>query len=286
MQVDAFEVVNPGLAMMVQDRGRMGWRRFGVPPGGVMDDHAAVWANRLLENPFDAPVLELMLQGARLRVLSSCWIAITGADAEANVPMWRALHVQAGDLLQFPRNRVGVWTYLAVENGFFGRSLLGGVGVSPRAHLGRTCQPSDILQRQPGRTFALPPGVGGRWIGLTERRDYWAPPALRIWPGPQWDDFGDACRSAFFKQEWTLSAQTDRVGYRLTGTPLTGRLGEIISEPVRIGSIQVPENGLPVVTMRDGPTVGGYPKLGMIEPADLSWLVQCRPGQKVRFVPA
>jgi allophanate hydrolase subunit 2 len=60
---------------------------------------------------------------------------------------------------------------------------------------------------------------------------------------------------------------------------------ELLSEPVRVGTIQVPENGLPIVTMRDGPTVGGYPKLGMVDPADLSWLTQCRPGQKVRFLP-
>jgi allophanate hydrolase subunit 2 len=90
-------------------------------------------------------------------------------------------------------------------------------------------------------------------------------------------------RELFFTQVWTVTSQSDRVGYRLGGAPLGSRLPQLISEPVRVGTVQVPENGLPIVTMRDGPTVGGYPKLGMVDPADVSWLAQCRPGQKVRF---
>ena len=80
-----------------------------------------------------------------------------------------------------------------------------------------------------------------------------------------------------------MSSQSDRVGYRLEGSPLTSRLPQLISEPVRLGTIQVSESGAPIVTMRDGPTVGGYPKLGVVAPADLSWLAQCRPGQTVQF---
>ena len=80
-----------------------------------------------------------------------------------------------------------------------------------------------------------------------------------------------------------MSSQSDRVGYRLTGNPLKPSATQIISEPVLVGSIQIPANGLPIVTMRDGPTVGGYPKLGLVDAADLSWLAQCRPGTKVKF---
>jgi biotin-dependent carboxylase-like uncharacterized protein len=285
MELDTLEVLSPGLGAALQGRSRTGWRRFGVPPGGAMDDHAATWANRLLDNAFDAPVLELMLQGARLRVLKDCWIAVTGGDLEANVPTWRAVRVQAGNELSFPRSCSGVWAYLAVESGFHGQVWLGSVSVSPRAQLGRSCRKGDVLRRNHARPFELPPGVAGRWLNASERRSYAHPPALRVWPGPQWDAFEARARAAFFAREWTLSAQNDRVGYRLLGEPIGTALGEIISEPVRVGTIQVPESGLPVVTMPDGPTVGGYPKLGMVDPADLPWLAQCRPGQKVTFTP-
>ena len=83
-----------------------------------------------------------------------------------------------------------------------------------------------------------------------------------------------------------MSSRSDRVGYRLLGELLTSGAEQIISEPVRVGTIQVPGDGQPIVALRDGPTVGGYPKLGWIETSDLSWLVQCCPGQKVRFQPA
>ena len=120
----------------------------------------------------------------------------------------------------------------------------------------------------------------------TEQRDYAKPPPLRVWRGPQWDFFTAAERETFFARAWTVSAQSDRVGYRLSGEPLNPRCDQIISEPVRVGTIQIPESGEPIVTLRDGPTVGGYPKLGVIEAADLSWFVQCSPGQTVRFRPA
>src|SRR6266536_6549782 len=113
-----FEILEPGIAATLQDCGRVGWRRFGVPPGGAMDDHAAQWANRLLDNTPDAPVLEFLLQGAKLRALSEAWIAITGADADASVPTWRAVRTNEDEELLFPASRSGVWIYLAVESGF------------------------------------------------------------------------------------------------------------------------------------------------------------------------
>ena len=145
-----------------------------------------------------------------------------------------------------------------------------------------------------GRAVEFAPGNSGVWVYVAfgskdcgsaqwaEVRDYLAPPAFRVWPGPQRRMFSDA----FFQREWIVTTQSNRVGYRLTGEPVKFEKCELLSEPVRVGTIQVPENGLPIVTMRDGPTVGGYPKLGMVDPVDLSWLTQCRPGQKIRFTVA
>jgi allophanate hydrolase subunit 2 len=119
----------------------------------------------------------------------------------------------------------------------------------------------------------------------TEQRDYGKPPGLRVWPAPQWELFSVPQRDQFFQQEWTVSPQSDRSGYRLSGVPIEHELGELLSEPVLVGTIQVPPNGEPIVTMRDGPTVGGYAKLGVVDPADISWLAQIQPGQRVRFRP-
>lgn len=249
-----------------------------------MDNHAAGWANRLLENAPEVPVLELLLQGAQLKVLNTTWLAITGGDTHCNLPLWRVVRAHAGEQIVFPASRKGLWTYLAVEGGFEAPRWLGSASIYPRGRIGRALAAGDVLCRVSGATqFALPKRVAGRLAATDERHDYANPPVLRIWPGPQWELFSSADRSVFFQQAWTVSPQSDRVGYRLEGTRLNPAQKQILSEPVLVGSVQVPPVGQPIVTMRDGPTVGGYPKIGLIEPEDLSWLTQCRPGTQVRF---
>jgi biotin-dependent carboxylase-like uncharacterized protein len=283
MYEEVFEILDSGLGATLQDCGRAGWRRFGVPPGGAMDDHAATWANRLLDNPASAPLVELMLQGAKIRVLRSTWIAITGADAKATVPTWRVVRVEKADNIHFPSNQSGVWTYLAVEGGFSASRLLGSASAYPRGGLGRPLAKGEILSRLAGDRFHLPTGVAGRAVDWHEIRHYDAPPSVRVWRGPQWDSFSETDRQLFFETDWTVSSQSDRVGYRLTGKPLKPSSDQIISEAVLVGSIQIPANGLPIVTMRDGPTVGGYPKLGIVDGRDLAWIAQSRPGTRLRF---
>lgn len=282
------EVLAPGMGVTVQDGGRIGWRKFGVPMGGAMDDHAARAANVLVDNPADAPVLEMLMQGQRFRVLQQCWLAVTGADASSTIPVWHAEKMMVGSTVVFPANRSGVWIYLAIAGGFDSPEKFGSFSASVRARIGEPIQAGQILRRSIDRRLVMPDSIGARGASWDEQHDYLNPPALRVWPGPQWDAIDEVARASFFEQEWVVSSQSDRVGYRLTGEPIEPiklPAGELISEPVRIGSIQIPRNGQPIVTLRDGPTVGGYPKLGMIDPRDISWLVQCRPNQKVRFRP-
>jgi biotin-dependent carboxylase-like uncharacterized protein len=280
--VSIFEVLAAGVEATIQDRGRVGWRRFGVPPSGAMDQHAAEWANRLLDNSFDAPVLELLYSGARLRVLNDTWVAVTGADAAANVPLWRVSRAHKNEIISFREHRAGMWTYVAVEGGFQAERSFGSASVCRRAAIGTRVAAGSILSRS-SQDFSLPSGVSGRLAPLHEQRDYSSPPALRVWRGPQWDLFTEKSRSTFLDAPWTVSSQSDRVGYRLTGAPLVASKHQLLSEPVLVGSVQVPENGQPIVTMRDGPTVGGYPKIAMVDSSDISWLAQSAPGQQIRF---
>lgn len=278
MKPEVLEIMAVGLRASLQGTQRRGWRRFGVPPGGAMDDHAALFANRLLDNSPEALTLELLLQGAKLKVLRDVWMAVTGAAAHGNAPRWRAFHASAGDNLRFPRNESGVWTYIAVAGGF---------AAAPANRddcaVGEPLRAGDRLRVPDVSNFQLPSRVAGRAVAWDEQRDYDHPPALRAWPGPQWDAFGRNDRAALLNEPWKVSPHSDRVGYRLEGSTMEAGVPQIISEPVRVGSIQVPGGGQPIVTMRDGPTVGGYPKIALVEPRDLSWLAQIRPGRTVRF---
>src|SRR5206468_2282879 len=148
-------IIDPGFGATLQDRGRIGLRRFGVPPSGAMDQHAAVWANHILNNPTGAAVLELLLQGARLKAIRSTWIAITGADAAPNVATWRAVRIQAGETLSFRENRAGVWIYIAVEGGFAGKQMLGSVSVYARGKLGEPFARGERLRKNLSAPFHL-----------------------------------------------------------------------------------------------------------------------------------
>lgn len=278
--MDICRIEAAAIRMSIQDSGRAGWARYGVPASGAMDDHAAEWANRLLENPLDAPVLEIPGSAARLRFLCDAWIAITGAKGKC--PMWRAVHTQSGELLEIGELETGLWTYVAVKGGFESAMQLGSASAFPRAGFGRLFCAGDLLRASKAE-FALPRGVSGRLAPPTEQRDYLQPPTLRVLRGPQWNLFSEEQQNRFFAQAWTVSPHSDRVGYRLSGEPLAHEMGERISEPVIPGTVQVPENGQPIITMRDGPTVGGYAKLGVVDERDISWLAQVRPGRDVRF---
>jgi biotin-dependent carboxylase-like uncharacterized protein len=285
MITEVCQVQATGMRMSIQDMGRPGWARFGVPVSGAMDQHAAAWANRLLGNDPTLPVLEMPGRGARLKFVQETWIAVTGAHTVADAMAWRALPVHAGDTLAFSEAGHGLWTYMAVETGFHGPRWLGSASVYARGGLGRLLEPGAVLSRTGRSRFSLPAGISGRVAPWTEQRDYGKPPALRVWPAPQWELFSVPQRDQFFQEEWTVSPQSDRSGYRLAGVPIEHELGDLLSEPVLVGTIQVPPNGEPIVTMRDGPTVGGYAKLGVVDPADISWLAQIQPGQRVRFRP-
>ncbi len=278
--MDICRIESAAMRTSIQDGGRAGWARYGVPTSGAMDDYAAEWANRLLENPLHAPVLEIPGSGARLRFLCDAWVAVTGAKGKC--PMWRAMPAQSEELLEIGELETGLWTYLAVKGGFESAMRLGSASVYPRAGFGELLRKGDVLRAQKAE-FALPRGVSARLAPWTEQRDYSRPPTLRVWQGPQWNLFSEAQRNRFFSQSWTVSPQSDRVGYRLSGEALAHEIGELISEPVIPGTIQVPENGQPIITMRDGPTVGGYAKLGVVDERDISWLAQVRPGRDVRF---
>lgn len=281
--MEVLEIVKTGLGASIQDLGRVGWKRFGVPPSGVMDPHAAAWANRLVGNSDGAPVLELLMQGAELRVLAERRFAVAGAEAGASISAWHARTLEPGASLAFPHGRRGLWTYVAVHGGFDAEEILGSSSAYPRGAIGRALKPWDRLS---AGSDADAPHVGESWAAWSEQRDYDAPPLLKVCRGPQWDSFDPAEQRCFLDAEWEVSQRSDRVGYRLEGARLNAPVDEMLSEPVLVGSIQVPPNGQPIVTMRDGPTVGGYPKIGIVDPESLSWLAQCRSGVRFRWVPA
>ena len=273
------EVLAVGAGMTIQDLGRSGWKRFGIPPGGAMDLESARQANLLVGNSAGAPVVELLFTGAKFLVLSSSELAIAGAEVECEWPTWRNFHVEPGSEISFGPLRAGVWSYLAVRGGFAASRWFGSASANLRAGFGEAVQPGARLsceKRLPAEE------ISSRFVPESVREEYGQTPVLRVWPGPEWDGFTEEARREFLRQTWRVSSQSDRAGYRLEGIALESRL-RMPSAPVAVGAIQIPPNGQPIVLLRDGPTVGGYPRLAILDGSGVSRFTQCAPGTCVRF---
>ena len=271
------EVISPGCGASFQDAGRPGWKRFGVPPGGWMDPAAACAANELIGNPSGAVVMELALQGARFRVLCNGWLSFAGASMGWSPGTVRK--VSRGEELSFARHESGVYAYLAAPGGWVAPEYLGSAAVSARSGLGRGLAAGDVLFSLKAPNSVAAEMKRGRPVRYPQRIE------VRAWAGPQWSEFGAGARSAFFATEWRVSARSDRMGVRLDGAAIEVPAGTMLSEPVLVGSVQITGGGQPVVTMRDGPTVGGYPKIGWLEEEACCRLAQVPPGGTVRFEP-
>lgn len=268
--------------MSIQDGGRAGWRRFGVSPGGAMDPVAMQWANRLVGNRLNMPVLEVLMSGARLECLVDCWVGLAGADFVENFQAGSARRLETGEILEFNKKGTGMWSYVAVAGGFRGPSYFGSVSVDVRSGLGDVFNKGTILASTGDARLRDFKGIARRITPPESVRTFEWQDTFELLPGPQFEAFPVADRRALVANRWTVSSRSDRTGYRLEGAGLVYS-ESLYSEPVLPGSFQVTSEGRVIVTLAFGPTVGGYPKLALLQEADLARFVQCRPGTELNF---
>lgn len=274
------KVLNPGGGCTLQDLGRPGWKCFGVPEGGAMDREAAVQANRLVGNLDSAPLLELAMTGARLLVLKDAEFALAGADAAGSHRRWRSFVARAGEEIHLREMRAGVWSYLAVAGGFVGEKWFGSVSVNARAGFGSACAGGSELSAQ---AMSRSSAVAGRFVCEDELPRFSSETVAPVWRGPEWEWLSESRALDFLRSSWTVSRHCDRTGYRLDGPTLEVPSRRMLSSPLLVGTIQLPPGGLPIVILRDGPTVGGYPRLAILDPSAVSRFTQNAPGTTVRF---
>jgi biotin-dependent carboxylase-like uncharacterized protein len=289
----SFEVLTPGLLTSVQDTGRHRSRALGVRVGGAADQHSLQIANLLVGNDPGAAALEMTLAGPSLRLRRTATIALCGATIDAHVdgialPGWRPITLPAGCVLTLGACRRGARAYLAIDGGIDVPMLLGSRSTDLRAgfggYAGRALRPGDNLQL--GTRDASNPAsdaiqIASWWIDSETHLDFSDSIAVRVLPG------SDATKpaNALPAQEFLIDSASDRQGLRLRGDALQlADVHERISEPVIPGTIQLPQDGHPIVLLADAQTIGGYPRIGHVINADLPRLAQRRAGQRLRFV--
>lgn len=282
-------VLDPGFLTTVQDLGRSGWERFGVPACGAMDRFALRAANTLVGNPPNAAAFESLGQGPTLLAGRDLLVAASGPGFALEVdgwhfPAWMSVYVRAGAALRLVGEAGAVWGYLAVAGGIDTPPVMGSRSTYLRGGFGgldgRMLAPGDVL---PVGRLTDAPGAwslwAGRWLPPGARLAYAEDEPLGIIPGPQAEAFTPEAWQALLEGAYTLSPASDRMGYRLVGPHLSHRAGaDILSDGIPLGAVQVPGEGQPIVMMSDRQTTGGYTKMAVVAGADLPRLAQRAPG--------
>lgn len=286
-------VQSPGMLTTVQDLGREGFGSMGVSPSGAADAVALRIGNRLVGNAESAAGLEMTLLGGTFVFPEGAVMALTGSDFGATldgapVALWSAFEVKAGQTLRTGPTRTGARSYLCVRGGiavkpFLGSAsthLLSGLG----GHEGRALRKGDVLQVG---------AASGAFRNRVAAEKAFSPrKVLRVTPGPQSDWFPEAAKKIFYGSTYRVAEESNRMGLRLEGPAISGGAhgdatrrahGEMISEGVSLGAIQIAAGGLPIILFVEQQTTGGYAKMANVISADFHSLGQLRPRDEIRF---
>ncbi|MDY3919648.1 MAG: biotin-dependent carboxyltransferase family protein [Candidatus Limivivens sp.] len=284
----SMKVIFPGALSSIQDRGRIGYQKYGITSSGAMDSWSMAAANALVGNDPGEAVLEMTVVGPILTFTRKAVAAIAGAPMtptlnQKPVPMHTAFEVNPGDLLSLGGVTAGCRTYLTVRGGFAIEPVMGSRSTNLKCALGgfqgRALKAGDEI---PFREAGALSGKFPTLPGIACDSDI----SLRVVPGPQEEFFTENGRRTFYSAAYRVSDSADRMGYKLAGAPVenTGTV-DIISDGIVFGSVQIPPNGMPIVMMADHQTTGGYAKIGTVISCDLPKIAQTKPGDTIHFVP-
>ncbi|MGF3104152.1 biotin-dependent carboxyltransferase family protein [Rossellomorea sp. DUT-2] len=299
-------VMKPGLLSTIQDLGRYGYQKYGVIVSGSMDPLAHKISNLLVGNDENEATLEMTLMGPTLEFRETTLISICGGDLSPTidgkpVPLRRSLLIKAGSVLKFGACKSGCRSYLAIAGGFNVETVMNSKSTYVRAGIGglngRSLKEGDHLE--PGTIKKESENIIEYLLPYLEGNDFteieWSISSefisayqqkknIRVIPGSEYDLFSPESREHFFSEPFKVSAQSDRMGYRLEGPSLhLEKDYDMISEAVAFGTIQVPSNGKAIVLLADRQTTGGYPRIGQIASVDLPLIAQAKPGEELTF---
>ena len=290
----ALKIIQPGMLSTIQDRGRYGYQRFGMPTAGAMDMFALRAANALLGNDDNAACIEATVLGPRIEILADIRIAIAGADLSPRLngvpmPMWTAVRARKGDILDFGGPADGVRAYIAVSGGINVPQVMGSRATYMKAAIGgidgKPLRAGDILNAD--CTSAADTDAEDRPAGIMPQDaipQYGSEHVARVVLGPQDASFTAKGIDTLLSAPYTVSINSDRMGYRLEGEAIEHVDGaDVISDGTPLGTIQVPGDGQPIILLADRGTTGGYTKIATIISPDLSKIAQAMPGHTISF---
>lgn len=292
------KIIKAGILDTVQDMGRYGHQHLGINPGGAMDRFAACIANMLVGNDSDEAVIELHFPASAVLFEKESIIAITGADFVPAIngeiiPLLHPVIVNKNSVLHFQKAETGTRCYLAIAGGLEITKWLNSSSTNLKAaaggYNGRALIKNDVinfkresffLSVRNEKDFMVLPWKANDKYGETQESDE----NIFVIPGNEWDVLQEEAKKSFLNQSFTITAASDRMGYRLNGPTLHAvNYEELISSPVSYGTIQLLPDGQLIILMADHQTTGGYPKVAHVISVNHSQLAQKKTGDKIRF---
>lgn len=288
------EVHQPGLFTTVQDLGREGYGPMGVSASGAADALSLRIGNRLVGNDESAAALEMTLLGGTFDFSEGGVMALAGADFRATldgepVPAWTAIEAKPGQELRVGPTQSGARCYLCVRGGIEEKLFLGSASTHVLSglggHEGKALRKGDVLKIGRARARAK---VIGRQLSARAIQKLQDRKVLRVTDGPQAEWFSKEVKKTFYASSFRVAEESNRMGIRLLAAEKTtamngSAMGEMISEGVALGAVQVPESGQPIILFVEQQTTGGYPKIANVISADFHSLGQLRPRHEIRF---
>ncbi len=278
-----------GLMTTVQDTGRTGFQKDGFSVSGIMDSRSARIANILVDNPEHEAVIEFMLVGPTIEFTFDTIIAITGGDFEPTIngkpaPMYTAIYVNEGDILELKFARTGIWGYIAFSSRLDVPVVMGSRSTNLKCGIGgfhgRKLEKDDQIWFRAKKLYI--PSFLSRTIPEDDFSQ--SEKTIRVISGPQDDYFTKKGIKTFLESEFVITSESDRMGFRLDGPEIEHKKGsDIISDGIPMGAIQVPAHGKPIIMLADRQTTGGYAKIATVASVDIPKLVQSREGTRIRF---
>ena len=282
----SLELINNPFFVTLQDKGRFSYAHLGVTNSGVMDEYAYFIANKLLKNSLDTNVLEIGCSNVLFKVNKNTTLAITGASCEFFInndrkELWQNYEVKKNDIIKIGKILSGNWIYLSVCGGFFIKKEFGSNSTTIKENLGgldgSRLKIGDIL-----------PFNKSRKIDKTFLKKEFIPKyedelILRVLLCYQNENFSKEEIEKFFSSTYILTKDFNRMACKLEGKSINCTLNGIISEAIAFGAIQIPQNGQPIILLKERQTLGGYPKIGTVLNIDCFKLAQAKRGTKIRF---
>lgn len=274
------EVIRPGQFSTIQDLGRYGFRAMGVPVSGPMDRSSAKFANHLLGNEANAPVIEMSFVGASFLFHKAAVIAVFGADCQISmnnvvIESKHVFKIEANSTVKFGAITSGNFLYLAISGGFLSETVLGST-----SYFGGLTENSQLIKGQRLRFDETIQNVKPNSLKITKTASEKA--FIYVEKGPEFNQLSKETIQQLLKTEFTISPQSNRMGFRINENAGFG-MKDIISSPVQAGTVQLTQGGQLIVLMRDAQTIGGYSRVLQITTESIDRLAQKRFGEQFRF---